>query len=91
MKQLLGVSTGTLQRIAFSLVCGVAIGTAMAGGATTEGWKYGRANCGPFAKPPIYNLPDCTKCCLTMIESNTQKNADCNAYCATVSWNLFLS
>jgi len=82
------------QRCVFAILAGLAIGVSVASAvpvlpASTPGWKYGQLNCGPYSKPPTYTYDGCKACCLTMLETGTARNADCEAFCKTVTWYLF--
>jgi len=58
----------------------------------SQGWQYGRANCGRLATPPITTLAGCVACCnLAVIPTgplNPGQVNNCVSYCASIFPNI---
>ncbi len=55
-----------------------------------QGWKYGQANCGPWAGAPgirpYKSALDCGVCCDLGYTSSNSNNLACKAFCGVVNW-----
>lgn len=55
---------------------------------SSDGWRYGRANCGPWAS--ICSLSGCTACCDAWHHESGYQDVtawqDCRTYCGSIPW-----